>query len=44
MSKADDKTIEDALDEIKLAFVNFCADADAIIEEAKEREKRNGRN
>ena len=42
MSKADDKTIQDALDEIKLAFANFCADAQAIIDEAKER--KNGRN
>lgn len=33
---------QDALDEIKLAFVNFCADAQAIIDEAKER--KNGRN
>lgn len=37
MSKADNKTIQDALDEIKLAFANFCADAQAIIDEAKER-------
>lgn len=41
MSKADNKTIQDALDEIKLAFANFCADAQAIIDEAKER--KNGR-
>ncbi len=36
------KTLADALDEIKLAFANFCADAQAIIDEAKER--KNGRN
>ena len=46
MSKADDKTIQDALDEIKLAFANFCADAQAIIDEAKERKNgaKGGRN
>jgi hypothetical protein len=37
------KTLEDALDEIRLAFANFCADAQAIIDEAKER-KKDGRN
>lgn len=27
------------MDEIKLAFENFCADAEAIIEEAKKKKK-----
>lgn len=41
MSK-NNKTLEDALDEIRVAFANFCIDAQAIIDEAKERQ--NGRN
>lgn len=32
------KTIKEALDEIKIAFDNFCIDAEAIIEEAKEKQ------
>lgn len=46
------KTIKEALDEIKIAFDNFCIDAEAIINEAKQRttsggrkqEVKNGRN
>lgn len=39
-------TLEDALNEIKLAFENLCADAQAIIDEAKAKQKggKNGRN
>ena len=29
--------MQEALDEIKLAFENFCADAQAIIDEAKKK-------
>lgn len=37
--------MQEALDEIKLAFENFCADAQAILDEAKERKRgTNGRN
>lgn len=38
--------MQEALDEIKLAFDNFCADAQAIIDEAKAKQKggKNGRN
>lgn len=32
------KTIKEALDEIKIAFDNFCIDAEAIINEAKEKQ------
>lgn len=32
--------MQEALDEIKLAFDNFCADAQAIIDEAKEKESK----
>lgn len=42
MPKNENKTLQDALDEIRLAFANFCADAQAIIDEAKERQ--HGRN
>lgn len=38
------KTIREALDEIKIAFDNFCIDAEAIINEAKQKEVKNGRN
>lgn len=46
------KTIKEALDEIKIAFDNFCIDAEAIINEAKQnttscgrkQEVKNGRN
>lgn len=39
------KTIKEALDEIKIAFDNFCIDAEAIIEEAKEKQGgKDGRN
>ena len=38
------KTIKEALDEIKIAFDNFCIDAEAIINEAKQTEVKNGRN
>ena len=39
------KTIKEALDEIKIAFDNFCIDAEAIINEAKgKQEVKNGRN
>lgn len=38
------KTIKEALDEIKIAFDNFCIDAEAIINEAKETEVKSGRN
>lgn len=40
------KTIKEALDEIKIAFDNFCIDAEAIINEAKQKNggKQNGRN
>ena len=39
------KTLADALDEIRLAFANFCADAEAIINEAKDKKGgNNGRN
>lgn len=31
------KTIKEALDEIKIAFDNFCIDAEAIINEAKQK-------
>lgn len=37
------KTIKEALDEIKIAFDNFCIDAEAIINEAKERTTSCGR-
>lgn len=37
------KTIKEALDEIKIAFDNFCIDAEAIINEAKEKEVKSGR-
>ena len=37
------KTIKEALDEIKIAFDNFCIDAEAIINEAKERTTSGGR-
>lgn len=36
--------MDEILAEIKLAFDNFCADAEAIINEAKEKEVKNGRN
>lgn len=42
-SNNNDKSLAEALAEIKLAFENFCADADAIIEDAKQR-RSNGRN
>jgi hypothetical protein len=29
--------MQEIMDEIKLAFENFCADAEAIIEEAKKK-------
>lgn len=29
--------MQEALDEIRLAFANFCADAQAIIDEAKKK-------
>ena len=32
--------MQEALDEIRLAFENFCADAQAIIDEAKKKEKQ----
>ena len=32
-----DKKMQEILDEIKLAFENFIADAEAIIEEAKDK-------
>lgn len=39
------KTIKEALDEIKIAFDNFCIDAEAIINEAKEKQGgKDGRN
>lgn len=42
------KTIREALDEIKIAFDNFCIDAEAIINEAKQntnkQEVNSGRN
>lgn len=39
------KTIKEALDEIKIAFDNFCIDAEAIINEAKEKQgDKDGRN
>lgn len=38
------KTIKEALDEIKIAFDNFCIDAEAIINEAKQTEVKSGRN
>lgn len=40
------KTIKEALDEIKIAFDNFCIDAEAIINEAKQKDggKQSGRN
>ena len=38
---SNNKTLADALDEIRLAFANFCADAEAIIKEAKEKHGRN---
>lgn len=40
------KTIREALDEIKIAFDNFCIDAEAIINEAKQKNggKQSGRN
>lgn len=44
MSTNDNKTLADALDEIRLAFANFCADAQAIIDEAKSRKDNNARN
>lgn len=31
--------MQEALDEIKLAFENFCADAQAIIDEAQKKKK-----
>lgn len=31
--------MQEALEEIKLAFENFCADAQAIIDEAKKKEE-----
>lgn len=31
--------MQEALEEIKLAFDNFCADAQAIIDEAKKKKK-----
>lgn len=40
--------MEDILNEIKLAFDNFCVDAEAIIAEAKKKKKKgtdkDGRN
>lgn len=36
------KTIKEALDEIKIAFDNFCIDAEAIINEAKQRTTSSG--
>lgn len=36
------KTIKEALDEIKIAFDNFCIDAEAIINEAKQKEVKSG--
>lgn len=39
------KTIKEALDEIKIAFDNFCIDAEAIINEAKDKQEvKSGRN
>ena len=38
------KTIKEALDEIKIAFDNFCIDAEAIINEAKETEVKSVRD
>lgn len=39
------KTIKEALDEIKIAFDNFCIDAEAIINEAKQKNGgKDGRN
>lgn len=42
------KTIKEALDEIKIAFDNFCIDAEAIMNEAKQKtnkqEVKSGRN
>jgi hypothetical protein len=32
--------MQEILDEIKLAFDNFCADAQAIIDEAKSKKER----
>lgn len=32
--------MQEIMDEIKLAFENFCADAEAIIEEAKKKRKK----
>jgi hypothetical protein len=32
--------MQEILDEIKLAFDNFCADAQAIIDEAKNKKER----
>lgn len=42
--KMTNKTIKEALDEIKIAFDNFCIDAEAIINEAKQKEVKSGRN
>ena len=37
--------MDEIMDEIKLAFENFCADAQAIIDEAKKKKRgKNGRN
>jgi len=33
--------MQEIMDEIKLAFDNFCADAEAIIEEAKKKKGKN---
>lgn len=42
-NNSNNKTLQDALDEIKLAFANFCADAQATIDDAK-KGANNGRN
>lgn len=42
MSKTEKISLDDVIPELKLAFDNFCADAQAIIDEAKEH--KNGRN
>lgn len=35
------KEMQEIMDEIKLAFDNFCADAEAIIEDAKKKKGKN---